>query len=208
MDLENQIVINDDTKRYINKSYLYLLPAFNLYPEEFTNKMKHLSICTVTIGDVFYKKQDQYQLLVLVNKKFSKDSFFDLVDWFIKNKYMEGFYPFCLSHYTYVLVFNIPKRAEKAYENFMYSKYSKMYEGIVDKVIKFRDSDTKNQRALKKRIYNVLTKDPLYRTKFEAYINNILCKDTEGSPIILDDDSELESQIIMSEEILQEYNRY
>ena len=122
-------------KRYDNKTYRYLLPAFlEGCGKIFKLKFKELSILACGIDDkLLYNKpkfdflSEKKPIFVILDTAYNKRKAEDFVYWINYQDFFLGKYYIDTTSRAIMLIFDFPKEYERAYDNFIVGKYSDMY---------------------------------------------------------------------------------
>jgi len=160
---------------YTNKTKKYLLPTLKEYGDNFEKKLVNLFKLAIGIGDIALIDMGiviEHSIFILVDTKFSRKNFKDIIVWMRCQSYYQFDYPFDDIHtgHLHMLVIKIPERFETTSTEFQQSKYSKMYE--------FKDLNElfgKKQEQL-----DVFNRDSHLLIKFVDKINKIF--NTNVSP--------------------------
>ena len=201
----------------LNKTYKYLSPLINglnkLERDYLTNSWNSIKIMAVSDIDylVAYKTEEIRHCLFIVfdingeyisSKKCYKNvasgrkQLSNLLSYFKKSKYYVTDYLY--KEYNtpeHVLVLKLPEQMYEAWENFMQSKYSKMYNDNLRK--QCLEPLYKHYKNSFEHRYFILTKDEKYRKTFENIINK-----EYNTTIVLEDDREFDFPIKLEDEIL------
>lgn len=187
-----------------NKTLLYLTPLMKYYGPEFVNTINSLSANGWYAKDILYPNNDA-RLFVTVNIDKTNTNSFNQKLSFLKDKvYFEADYPYDLFDQTmiHVLVMKLPIRFRGAYQHFLNSKYSQMFNDLtIEKFFSYNNQKNTKVKARYYKAYNVLTQNDDFRLEFEKMINSYSVH-TEGSPIVLDHEAELDFLINPKEEFL------
>lgn len=187
-----------------NKTLLYLTPLMKYYGPEFVRTINQITAQGWYAKDILYPDNDARLFMVANIAKTNTDLFNQKLN-FLKDKvYFETDYPFDVFDQTmyHTLVFKLPIRFKGAYQKFLNSKYSQMMDELtVEKFFSYSNQKNTKVRARYYKAYNVLTKNDDFRKEFESMLNSY-CVHTEGSPIVLEEDCELDYLINEKEEFL------
>lgn len=107
-----------------NRTHTYLSPIISTYRHTFCKQLESLNKVAWGIGDMFYRELHdcKYNLFLLVANKDIQG----FLDYFRSSSYYTDDYKYDDKHH--ILVIQISKRFYKAYDNFLKSQYSEMYE--------------------------------------------------------------------------------
>ncbi len=107
-----------------NRTHTYLSPIIQTYRHTFCKQIESLNKVAWGIGDEFYRDLHdcKYNLFLLITNKDIQE----FLDYFRKSPYYTDDYKFDDKHH--ILVIQISKKFYKAYDNFLKSQYSEMYE--------------------------------------------------------------------------------
>jgi hypothetical protein len=165
---------------YENKTKTYLLSTLIEYGEDFEERFSRLFKLAIGIGD--YALMDMGILIddsiyILIDTKFSRKSFKNVMEWVKSQKYYQIDYPFDDIHlgHLHMLVIKIPERFKETVNKFHQSQYSEMYD--YEDLMKYFG----NRPGL----LSVLNKDPEQVEGFVEHINTLyntdmLVEDWEG----------------------------
>lgn len=153
---------------YTNKTKTYLLSTLIDYGDDFEKKFAHLFKLAVGIGDFALVDMGivlEDSIYILIDTKFSRRKFKEIMNWVKSQSYYEFDYPFDDIHvgHLHMLVVKIPDRFNTTVKEFQNSKYSKMYE--YEDLHKFFDN--------RKVELDVLTKDSKMLITFVNKVNNM-----------------------------------
>jgi hypothetical protein len=118
---------------YTNKTKKYLLPCLIEYGEKFEEKFTNLFKLAIGIGDCTLIDMGiviEHSIFILIDTKFSRKGFKDIIGWMKSQNYYKFDYPFDDLHtgHLHMLVIKIPEKYELTSQEFIYGNYSKMYE--------------------------------------------------------------------------------
>jgi len=153
---------------YTNKTKTYLLPTLIEYGDVFEDKFTNLFKLAIGIGDLALVDMGiviEHSIFILIDTKFSRVKFKEIMNWMKCQDYYQFDYPFDDMHsgHLHMLVIKIPERYESTSKEFQKGKYSKMYE--------FKDLNelfSEKQEQL-----DVFNKDPQMLIKFVDKINKM-----------------------------------
>jgi hypothetical protein len=161
---------------YINKTKTFLLSTLIEYGQDFEDKFAHLFKLAVGVGD--FALIDMGMILddsiyILIDTKFSRKGFKDIIQWIKIQKYYVFDYPFDDIHngHLHMIVIKIPHKFERTLKEFQNSNYSKMYE--YDDLHKFFG---KREKEMK-----ILTKDPQMLITFVNKVNQMFKTNADSS---------------------------
>lgn len=203
-----------------NKTAKYILPIVDTYSNEFKYQFKNVNrgLLASAIGDIKYDdakgKVTEYALFLLydINGAFDANTR-QHVEPLLGRTMFNQFLKYCRS-YTYYLddyyfrpftdtpnfkeqhlccvITRVPKKYHGAYDKFLQSAYSRMYNEEDLKalhVVPVRADNKANP------IWKVLTKDASYKKEFERNVN-----DYYGTNVVIDDDREFDLPIRKADE--------
>ena len=153
---------------YTNKTKTYLLSTLIEHGENFEDKFTNLFKLAVGIGDFALIDMGivlNDSIYILVDTKFSRRLFKEVVQWVRVQPYYEFDYPFDDVHngHLHMLVVKIPEKFEKAFKDFNKSEYSKMYQyEEINNLFKNKEEER-----------DVLTKDPEMLITFVKKVNKM-----------------------------------
>ena len=177
-------------KLYINRTSRFLAPLVKSYDISILNILTKLKQVAWGIGDYEYEKvsgkKHRTCLFVLVEKTKLLGK---LLEDFRLNAYFVDDYIFDKN--CHMLVVNYTDK--EAYEKFLKSKYSEMYNS--DFITKYIN---KQVRGKQNEVYLILTKDQSYKKVF----SKILSKEFD-TDIIVEDDRELDFPLNFEEEVFK-----
>lgn len=119
-------------KPLINKTWKYLLPCLKGHGKEFKQKFNKLFKLAAGIGDINLHNEDmlaERAIYVLVDNKYQPNYFDNFKDWIKLQDYYVTDYvcgDIRTSRY-HMFVLKVPKLYEDSYDEFINSRYSKMY---------------------------------------------------------------------------------
>jgi hypothetical protein len=202
-----------------NKTAKYLLPIVDSYSNEFKYQFKNVNkgLLASAIGDVKYDsakgKATEYALFML----YDINGAFDVnvrqhTEPLLGRTMFNQFLKYCRSYTHYVddyyfrpftdtgfnqqhlccIITKIPKKYHVAYDRFLQSAYSKMYneEELATLHISPVRGDNKSNP-----IWKILTKDAGYKKEFERNVNEYY-----GTNVVIDDDREFDLPVRKSDE--------
>ena len=115
-----------------NKTKTYLLSTLIEYGEGFEERFSYLFKLAIGVGD--YALMDmgifiENSIYILIDTKFSRKPFKDIMMWVKNQKYYQIDYPFDDIHsgHLHMLVIKIPDRFKETVKEFHKGNYSKMY---------------------------------------------------------------------------------
>ena len=151
---------------YTNKTKRYLLPTLLEYGEHFEEKFKNLFKLAIGIGDLCLMDMGmiiEHSIFILVDTKFSRRKFKDIIIWMRCQGYYQFDYPYDDVHsgHLHMLVVKIPLKYQDTSEHFIKGNYSKMYEL----------KDLNELFSERKAELDVFNKDPEVLVKFIDRIN-------------------------------------
>lgn len=170
-------------KPYNNRTKRYLGPISKVYGKGISQGLSMNQSLFWAIDDVKYSifnEDNKYKLFILIDiygvydnkalEHVNKDKWLKFNSRFIKaarrNKYYLDDYIWDLRLNYHVLVFKIPDEYKNAYDNFLADKFSEMY--TLEQIQKLDIRKKKNLFT-----YEVLTKDPEFKSQVIERINNL-----------------------------------
>jgi len=153
---------------YTNKTKKYLLPTLIKYGDIFEKKFTNLFKLAIGVGDICLIDMGiviEHSIFILIDTKFSRATFKNIMTWMRSQEYYKFDYPFDDLHtgHLHMLVIKIPERYEGSSTEFKKSNYSKMYE--------FKDLNELFEGREKE--LNVFNKDPKLLITFVNKINKM-----------------------------------
>jgi hypothetical protein len=178
---------------YINKTMKYLLPVIKDYGQELSTNINNLFKLGFGVKDALFTDKDMNcHIFILVDTSIDRDKFNTTLLWLQQQPYYEHDYPFddIKRGSKHMIVLKIPEHHIPAYQNFITSKFSKMYhKDDIDKYFKKTDAR-----------YKVLTKDSETLKAYVDEINKTFDAQYTYAEWIKDD-VEIEKPINLKEEI-------
>jgi hypothetical protein len=159
---------------YTNKTKQYLLPSLKEYGELFEKKFTSVFKLAIGIGDLCLMDMGitlEHSIFILIDTKFSRKQFNDVMSWVRNQEYYHFDYPFDDIHlgHLHMLVIKIPEKFQVTSQEFQKSNYSKMYE-LKDLEVIFKD---------RKEQLDVFNKDPEAMLHFIDKINKMFKTNVE-----------------------------
>jgi len=154
-------------KQYINKTWRFLVPCLKTHGTTFVNKFNPLFKLAVGIHDTYLDGSalsNGRNIYVLIDKKHRQKDYEKFMEYIKYQNYFKGEY--CpdskiITSRKNIVIIEIPKQFNNAYDKFLQGKYSKMYN---DEELKFlyesiltKKNLTEEQKR-KKRDYEILSK--------------------------------------------------
>jgi hypothetical protein len=141
-----------------NKTRKYLVPSLLSYGNSFRKYLSNFSFVAAGLWDEKNRELfEPYTIGFLVNAK--KSSFLNFDNKYIKNHYYFGELLYGKLH---MLVIKIPDQHKQAYDMFLESRYSEMYENPVKL---FNGLTSSFAKEVKNQCISVCTNDNFYRTE-------------------------------------------
>jgi hypothetical protein len=154
-------------KQYVNKTWRFLVPCLRGHGTTFVNKFNPLFKLAVGIHDTYLDGStisNGRNIYILIDKKYKPNEYEKFMDYIKYQDYFKGEY--CpdsevVSSRKHIVIIEVPKQFNNAYDNFLQGKYSKMYSDDELKIlyasILAKKSLTDDQKA-KMRDYEILSK--------------------------------------------------
>ena len=120
------------TDFYTNKTKKYLLPLLKYYDSELIAHLNAIFKLGVGIDDIAVSRNKQLfenNIYILINVNVALPQFIKTLDWVKQQPYYKYDYPFddITEGHQHMIVLEIPKEFSPTYNNFINSKFSKMY---------------------------------------------------------------------------------
>ena len=183
-------------KPYKNKTWRYLLPCLKYHGTEFTKFFDTTFKLAVGIHDTLVNDSPYIKgrnIFILIDKRFNEPRFDEFLQWIkLQDYYVEDYCPDSeiLLSVKHIVIVNVPKGLENAYDMFVQSKYSKMYNKSQLEFL-FSNVTRKNE-------YDVFTRTTEKVKEFVKEINTQFKTDVTLSDVV---DAELETPLVKEEEI-------
>jgi len=186
IDAREKLIINNRTRKF-------LLPLLgSMDPSWIAEVNKFYSVAVGLADGKYYPYLEEPSILLLKNVKSSRiDSFNESLDLIKKNPYFIKDYIFAdaIDSWLHMFVVRIPKNFENAYNYFLQSKYSMMYNDTQKKRF-FTPNRTKLNWQAKKKVREILDKSPSAKTELELKLN-----------VAIPEQAELDSKIDLNYEV-------
>lgn len=175
-------------KKYVNKTWKYLLPCLKQYGPVFSTKVSSLYKLAAGINDgllVNPSLKDEKLIYLLIDRRYNYKISNNIMTWL-------RYQPHVINDYVYdnveggrkhMFVIKIPYLYHEAYDKFIEGKYSEMY--TREQVISLYESATEKHDENTINAINVLKKTVTAETKFKNKIHasfNIPYEDIEIMP--------------------------
>jgi len=168
----------------VNKSWKYLLPMLKTYGSTFTRKFENLFKLGAGFQDQYYKQIDKRAIFILVDKMYIPKLYNNTIVWLRNQHFYIDDYPFddILNGRKQMIVIIIPEEFNNAYDNFLFGKYSQMFDSSQIKLLFNNEKDDKSSRAS---AYHVLNRTKKGYNRFikcvkESFDTTIVKKDLVG----------------------------
>jgi len=154
---------------YRNKTWRFLIPCLRGHGTTFVNKFMPVFKLAVGIHDSYLdgaEISNGRNIYILLDTKYSPRKYEDFMDWIKCQDYFVAEY--CpdsevINSRKNMIILNIPKEYEMAYDNFLKSQYSKMYsKEQVNMLFNFKDLQ---------KTFNILTKSG--NEEFEEFVKEL-----------------------------------
>ena len=118
--------INQCQKPVLNRTKLYLLPGLKKYSMDFRKNLSAVFKIAFGIHDIVYPTVG-HNIYILVDTRVNTEHFIKMLEWIKDQPFFVAEYEFDNIQDGFLHMFVIKAPSDKAYENFMLSKYSHMY---------------------------------------------------------------------------------
>ncbi len=189
---------------YVNRTFMYLTPIVNTFPEEVLSRISKTSILAWGLYDELYLDAKQleveavkYKLFIMHNpssdargssfpQKFHRSNFRRFLEYIRQQPEYFDDYVFNFDRKFHITILNIPDEFKASYDNFLQSKFSQMYDESQLERLHIREYLDEGQRNA---VYAVLKKKADYRAVFQQRVNEAFNSHVvygEGEDIELD----------------------
>lgn len=121
----------------VNKTWKYLLPMLQNHGEIFKAKVSNVFKVAAGISDGYYKQLDDRCIFLLIDTLTWQSYYKNTSTWLRHQPYYVDDYPFddVLAGRRQMFIIRIPEEFNESYDEFLFSRYSRMYtEEQIDKL--------------------------------------------------------------------------
>lgn len=192
-NLHEKVISNNERLIIQNRTRNFLLPILGTLPSSYVKEInKFYSIAVGLADEKYYPYLEEPSLLLLKNIKVSRiESFQESLKVLEQHRLFVKDYIFAdaIDSWLHMFVIRLPEEYHETYKYFIQGQYSKMY-SEVQKARFFTPNRTRHNWRIKKKVRDVLDRNPAVRTELEIKLN-----------VTIPENAELESKLDFNYEV-------